>query len=129
MKKTPESKVCYNELIDISHVPELTEVTVTNEGVILGGALSLSKVMTVLEELIAEGAGNAHFLCPNIDETLTYLTNKTSVLSFSRSIKKTFKCVLSADINNDPYLPHFRIRNQELLDNPECLKYSWNCPN
>ena len=55
----------YTELIDISHVPELTEVKVTSEGVTLGGALSLSKVMTILEELIAEGAGNSNFLCPN----------------------------------------------------------------
>ena len=65
MKKIPEGKVHYKELIDISHVPELTDVKVTSEGVTLGGALSLSKVMTILEERIAEGAGNAIFLCPN----------------------------------------------------------------
>ena len=72
MKKTPEKKVLYKELIDISHVPELTEVKLTKEGVTLGGALSLSKVMTILLELVADGAGNAHFLCPNIEEELRH---------------------------------------------------------
>ena len=65
VKKTPDGNVRYKELIDISHVPELTEVKVTNEGVTLGGALSLSKMMNILEELIAEGPGNAYLLCPN----------------------------------------------------------------
>ena len=61
VKKTPDQKVKCTELIDISDISELTEVKVTNEGVTLGGALSLSKVMTVLEDEIAKGNGNVYF--------------------------------------------------------------------
>ena len=59
MEKTAKAKVRYTDYIDISHVAELTEVKLTEKGVTLGGALSLSKVMDILEEVIADNAGNA----------------------------------------------------------------------
>ena len=56
--KTAKQKVPCTELIDISHVPELTEVKVTSEGVTLGGALSLSQVLTILEDLMSKQEGS-----------------------------------------------------------------------
>ena len=50
------------ELKDISHVPELAEVKVTDEGVTLGGALSLSQVMTVLDDLMSKQKGSVRAL-------------------------------------------------------------------
>ena len=50
------------ELIDISHVPELAEGKVTDEGLTLGGALSLSQVMTILDDLMSKQKGSVRAL-------------------------------------------------------------------
>ena len=64
--KTRKQKVPCTELIDISHVPELTEVDETGDfGVTMGGALSLSQVMTILEDLISKHKGSSH-VHPNV---------------------------------------------------------------
>ena len=57
------------ELIDISHVPELAEVKVTGEGVTLGGTLSLSQVMIILEDLMSKQKGSFRAF-PNVIFTL-----------------------------------------------------------
>ena len=61
MKTRKQTGPC-TELIDISHVPELAEVKVTDEGVTLGGALSLSQVMTVLDDLMSKQKGSVRAL-------------------------------------------------------------------
>ncbi len=58
VKKPGEKRIPHTERIDISQVPELTEVKTTDEGVTLGGAVSLTKLMTVLDDLIAKNSGD-----------------------------------------------------------------------
>ena len=57
MKRSNDESPASNELIDISQVSELNEVSISSDGITVGGALSLSKVIAVLDEYISKSKG------------------------------------------------------------------------
>ncbi len=81
MKETKEGNdVKCRDLIDISHIPELNEFKFTNEGVTLGGALSLTKIITILAEMINEQNGEMPLFTKS-DSGLEQTTDETPRVS------------------------------------------------